>query len=206
MLIDKESYELPVNNYIQKINRKRLIVIGHTHNSNMRHFNGWLHRYNKKFKRTAAYTIGENGEIFQHFDPRYQSNILNSKLDDVSIVILLENDGYLRLNENIYMNWFGDIYNKDIDNIIERKWRNQSLWAPYSDEQFKSTLELIRMLCYDFSIKKQVIGHNVFIDDLEDYNGILYWSNIDKKVTEVSPAWKCESFKHNLEFKLLENE
>src|ERR1035437_5028312 len=96
MIIDDTTYILPIDNYVAVENPKKLIIVGHTFNHDMRHVAGWLHRYNGKYKGTAAFTIDIHGKVFKHFNPTYQSKYLkNTELDNKSIVILLENDGWL---------------------------------------------------------------------------------------------------------------
>jgi hypothetical protein len=201
MILDNKTYLLPEKNYIQIETKKTQIVIGHTFNSNMRHVIGWKKRYNGKFNRTAAFTIDAAGFIYKHFDPKFKSNFFKSNgLDDKTIVILLENNGWLvkDVEKNRYINWFGDIYNKLI-NLPEIRWRDFKYWDPYTNEQFNSTLELVSKLCEMFDIPKKVISHNTKIDDFFDYKGILYRSNLEKHYMDLNPNWDYEGFKQKLE-------
>ena len=43
--------------------------------------------------------------------------------------------------------------------------------------------------------------HNVKMNDLEDYTGILYKSNIEMYYTDLSPAFDFEYFINNIELK-----
>ena len=43
--------------------------------------------------------------------------------------------------------------------------------------------------------------HNVKMNDLEDYKGILYKSNIETYYTDLSPAFDFEYFINNIELK-----
>ncbi len=201
MIIDDKTYVLPESNFVQIESLKRQIVICHSFNHDMRHFIGWLHRYNGKFKRTAPFTISSSGIIHQHFDPKFQSNFFNSKdLNNSSIVIILENDGWLRPNadKTEFITWIGDIYTKP-NEVIEKKWRGYSFWSPYSQEQIASAEFLIKMLCDTFFIPMISISHNTKIDSLEDFRGILYRSNLDKHYTDLSPSWDCIEFKNKIE-------
>ena len=201
MKIDKKTYTLPDKNYINVETIKKQIVIGHTSSNKMRHYDKWTNRLNGNYKKTAAFTIDTNGKIYNHFDPIYFSEILGKmELDKKSIVILLENEGWLHKDaeKNEFINWVGYIYNKP-EEVIERRWRNYSYWAPYSDEQFLSAVKLVNQLCEEFYIPKFAIPHNTKIEDLDNFNGILYKSNIEKHYTDLSPAWNCEKFKYKLE-------
>lgn len=200
-MVINEEYLLPTQNYVNTNNIKTQIIFGNTFNHDMRHIIGWLNRYNGKYKKTAAFTIGFDGTIYKHFDPSYQSEYFKlTELNKKSIVILLENEGWLVKNEeeNKFISWIGDIY-KQSDEVYEKKWRGRLYWSPYSDKQLESALELVNMLCEEFSIPKVAIGHNTWVDGLEDFSGVLFKSNISKYETDLTPAFDFNYFKEKLE-------
>lgn len=202
MILDENTYLLPDSNYIKSETIKKQIIIGHTSSSNMTHYMKWTNRLNGGYKKTAAFSIDSNGVIFNHFDPIFFSDFTgNLDFDKKSIVILLENDGWLIKNneKKQYINWIGDIYNKP-DLVVERRWRNYSYWAPYTSQQFNSALELITKLCDEFYIPKVAIPHNTKVDKYDNFQGVLYKSNIEKHFTDLSPAWNCEEFKYKFEY------
>lgn len=199
MIIDDKSYVLPISNYVPIETKKTQIVIGHTNNNEMKHFNGWLHRHNHKYKKTAAFTIDVAGSIYQHFNPSFKSKYFgNKELDDKSIVILIENDGWLtrKSDVNELYNWKGDIYK---DTVVGKLWRGYNMWSNYSDKQFESTVELVKYLCDEYNIPKETFGHNTKVDGLSNYEGVLYKSNLERHYTDLSPAWNCGEFKNKIE-------
>ena len=201
MEIDK-SYILPIDNYTSVESIKKQIVIGHTNNHNMKHYIGWINRYNGKYKKTAAFTIDINGVIYKHFEPRYQSEYFKDiEQNNKSIVILLENDGCLTKDEekNSFISWLGYIYNEQ--DVFEKKWRANNYWAQYKKEQIDSAVTLVKELCDEFYIPLTAMTHNVKMNDLEDYNGILYKSNIETYYTDLSPAFDFEYFTNNIKLK-----
>jgi hypothetical protein len=201
MVIDIKKYSLPENNFINCETIKKQIVIGHTSTNSMKHYTKWLNRLNGRYTKTAQYTIDINGKIYQHFDPIFTSNILkNTELDKKSIVILLENDGWLvkDFEKNEFINWYGDIYNIT-EPVVEKRWRGYLNWAPYTNKQFNSAVWLSNKLCDDFYIKKFAIPHNTKIENHDDFSGVLYRGNLDKDYTDLSPAWNFENFKYKLE-------
>ena len=204
MIINEDKFSLPTSNYVLTENLKKQIVIGHTFNHDMRHVIGWQHRNNGNYTKTAAFSIDAAGFVYKHFDPKYQSNIFDQKdLNDRSIVILLENDGWLIKNsKNGFITWNGDIYNKNPE-IVKVKWRGYENWAPYSNEQLESAIKLTSKLCDDFSIPLNVIGHNTKITGLKDYEGVIYRSNLDKNSTDLSPAFNFWDFKEIIENKTI---
>lgn len=202
MVINSEDYKLSDNNYIHQATSKTRIVIGATYTTKMKHFDGWLLRSNGNYSRTAMFTIGMDGTIYQHFSPNYFSDfMLDPDLNETSITILLENEGWLDKdlgNENKYINYIGHIYNRR-DAIVEKRWRNHNYWAPFTKKQVESAVELVAELCNKFDIPKEVIDHNTNFDGVNDFNGIVYRSNFEKYYTDISPAWDCVSFKNKVE-------
>ena len=196
------SYILSKNNYNKIESIKKQIVIGNTNNHDMKHYIGWVNRYNGKYKKTAAFTIGIDGVVYKHFEPRYQSEYFNNlEQNNKSIVILLENDGWLTkdVEKNSFLSWLGYIYKEQ--DVFEKKWRTHAYWAQYRKEQIDSAVNLVKELCNEFYIPLTAMTHNVKMNDLEDYTGILYKSNIEMYYTDLSPAFDFEYFINNIELK-----
>lgn len=204
MIIDTKSYKLTKGNYTPQGTKKNKIVIGATYSTKMSHYTGWSNRNNGKYTKTAMFTVRMDGTVYQHFSPNYFSDfMLKPDLNESSITILLENEGWLvkdLSNKNKYINYIGHIYNRK-DSVIEKRWRSQTYWAPFTDKQVESTIELVVELCENFNIPMDVVSHNTNFDDAQDFNGILYRSNFEKYYTDITPAWDCKAFKDKLEKK-----
>lgn len=201
MIIDSGKYRLGEDQYLIPEAVKKQIVIGHTGTKGMRHFTKWTTRLNGNYKKTAAFTISKSGQVFNHFDPIYSSNILNNPhLDKRSIVILLENEGWLVKDpeNNEFIDWLGHIYNKP-EEVTGRLWRNYKYWIPYTKEQFESCVVLVNHLCKEFYISRNAVPHNTKLDDFMDFEGILYRSNIDVNYTDLNPTWDFNLFKQRIE-------
>lgn len=200
-MIDNKTYTLSEMNFFNEQTIKKQIVIAHSSLNGMGHIIKWKNRLNGWYKKTAPFTIDLAGNIYQHFDPIYFSEVFgNLEQDKQRILILLENEGWLTKNDEKkqFLNWCGHIYNRP-NEVIERKWRGYTYWAPYSDAQIESTRELVSKLCDEFYIKKEVIAHNTKVDNLDGIEGVLYRSNFEKHYTDLSPAWSCENFKYKVE-------
>jgi N-acetyl-anhydromuramyl-L-alanine amidase AmpD len=201
MVLNENTYVLTENNYVKEETQKKQIVLAHTFNDNMRHFIGWKNRYNGNYKKTAAFTIDAAGFIYKHFEPKYKSKFFEVEdLNDKSIVILLENCGWLDKDteKNRYITWLGNIYNKTSE-VVNKRWRNNKYWDSYTTEQFDSALNLVSNLCDEFNIPKNVISHNTKINNFFDYRGVLYKSNLNKNYTDLNPSWDFDKFKQKLE-------
>ena len=201
-MIDKETYKLEDINYLNVETSKKRIVIGNSFSIDMNHYNGWVKRYNGKYKKTAMYTISIEGKIYEHFNPKYHSEIIGNKdFDESTITILLENEGWLIKDLNVknrYITYVGNIYNR-IDEIFVKKWRHNNYWAPYTQKQIDSTILLVNKLCDEFGILKNVVHHNTKISDGYSYEGILYKSNLDTNFTDVNPSWDFVEIKKQIE-------
>ena len=135
MIIDDKTYKLASKNYIAIETEKTQIILGHTFNNDMKHIIGWKNRYNGSYKKTAAFTIAKDGTIYKHFDPKFSSNYFNNtNLNSKSIVILLENEGWLLkdLEKNVFITWIGDIY-KEPNQVLEKRWRGMTYWSEYTE-------------------------------------------------------------------------
>ena len=199
-----ETYKLSNNNYVEEKTNKKRIIIGNTFSYDMNHVKGWETRYNGSYKKTAHYTISVYGTIHEHFSPDYYSKLmLNEKVNKTSIIILLENIGWLiesNLKEKEYIDYTGNMYNQS--NVFEKIWRGYKYWSEYTKEQEESTIKLVKELCTKYKIPLNVIAHNTNVNDANKYEGILYKSNFEKFYTDVNPTWNFEQFKNNIELKL----
>ena len=199
--INNKSYKLDTNNYLKRYHSKQQIVIGNSFSEHMNHFHGWKTRKGGKFRRTSAYTIDIYGNIYQHYEPQYYSEFFGIKgIDEHIISVLMENEGWLRkdIETNEYINYVGNIYNRK-DAVLEKRWRDQKYWAPYTKEQVESAINLSKYLCNTFGIPLQAIHHNTKFDGIYEFNGVVYKSNFDKHYSDLSPAWDCGDFKNKLE-------
>lgn len=200
--INKDDYKVSDDNFYNQATSKNRIIIGNTNSVGMTHYIGWGLRLGGKYKKTAMFTIRLDGEIIQHFKPNYFSSFIgDSKIDETSISILLENEGWLELineDKKEYINTVGHIYKRE-GSVFEKRWRGKTHWAPYTKEQLESTHKLVRALCIDFDIPTKAISHNTNFDNAKNYNGLLYRSNFDRYHTDVNPNWDCEGIKNKLE-------
>ena len=195
------DYKLGNLNYYQEIYKKKQIIIGNTLTTAMNHYDLWIKKINGKFKGTYHYTIGLDGTIYNHIDPKYSSIPLNLKdYDNFIISIALENEGWLSkdFSKNELINWSGDIYKRK-EEPIDVKWRGKLHWAPYSKKQTDSLISLCKKLAKDFDIPLKTVNHNTKIDNIGEKKGIYYRSNYTINYLDVSPAFDFGVFKDKIE-------
>ena len=196
-----EIQELTGFNSNGKWKNKKQILLTHTSRDGGEYITSLKNRNNGKYLKVPHYLIRKDGRVFQLLDPELHSDYLNGfKNKKQTIVISLENLGWLKKNplNTSYINWIGNIYNKGVYN---RKWRGNFFWDPYTEAQMKSVQSLCLDLCDMFNIPKTCIGHNVKVDNIESYEGIVTRSNYTSNVTDLNPSFDYEEF-----LKILENE
>ena len=65
----------------------------------------------------------------------------------------------------------------------------------YTDKQLESLLNLLNKLCMDLDINKEFVGHNVRVEGVEKFEGIVTRSNYSEFFTDLSPAFNFEKIK-----------
>jgi N-acetyl-anhydromuramyl-L-alanine amidase AmpD len=186
MHIDKETYKISDNNYHKTKTLKTQIVIGTTLRKNNHHITRLKHKDLGESTKWNTFTINRNGDIFQHYDDKYFSDFLGVKqADKRTISILLENMGCLFEDEGKYYNWLNEVC--EIDSVVEKKWFGYDYWEKVTENQIKSLIGLIKVLCKKHEIPKEIIEFQNFHKDTSKFNGIVFRSNYDSNGSDVNP-------------------
>ena len=179
---------------IGRYKRKKQIVLTHTSRNVVDYVSSLKYRYNGNNKKLPHFIIDREGKIYNLIPTNTYGDYLDTtSYNKTSVIISLENLGWLRKNplKNNYVNWIGNEFNGD---IYERKWRGYHFWQPYTEEQINSMLKLIELICEEYDIPKNSIGHNVKVDKIEKFNGITTRSNYDSDFTDLNPAFDFDIF------------
>ena len=195
-----ELYELVDFNPIGVNNNKRQIILTDTKRNYADYINSLRYRYNKKNPYLPNYVISKSGEVIKIIDPKeYSCYMENETIDKNSIIISLENFGWLKKNplEETYSNWIGDITK---NKVLKKKWREYYYWDIYSSKQIKSLVNLVIDLCQEFNIPKECIGNNVKQDNVENFKGIVSRSNFNFYNKDVNPSFDFKLFKQQLNY------
>jgi len=164
MIVNKEYYFEGNENIQKNKTKKKQIILTHTSCTMDEYLTKIKTRYNGKYNRLPCFFISQNGEVYQHFDPKYYSLLMwEQQIEKNSITICLENVGWLSkdLALDKYFTWKGSEYFGD---VVEIPWRNKRHWATYSEEQYTKLAELIDYLCIEYGIIKDFIGNNIVIN------------------------------------------
>jgi hypothetical protein len=114
------------------------------------------------------------------------------------VLVCLENLGWLEKKPltNHYINWKGSIYNQQ---VYEKKWRDFFFWEPYTSSQLQVAAGLCLQIAEALQIEKRCIGHNVKVEGIKNFDGILTKSNLDTKYTDLSPSFDFAAFTKYIE-------
>lgn len=182
-----------------KSKNKKQIMLVHTGREVSDYIKSLKYRNNGEYNKLPHYVISREGEIFGIIPPETYSMYSNvKKINKQNIIICLENLGWVRKNplKNNFINWIGNTYNGE---VYEKKWRGYNFWQPYTEKQMESLTLLTKQLCEDFNIPKNVIGHNVKVDNADRFNGITTNSNYYSNITDLNPAFDFNIFINKIE-------
>ena len=181
-------------------NKKTQIILTETKREYKKYIQSLRYRYNEKNPYLPNYVISKSGEVIKIIDPKeYSCYMENETIDKNSIIISLENFGWLKKNplEETYSNWIGDITK---NKVLKKKWREYYYWDIYSSKQIKSLVNLVIDLCQEFNIPKECIGNNVKQDNVENFKVIVSRSNFNFYNKDVNPSFDFKLFKQQLNY------
>jgi len=185
--------------FLGKQKKKKQIILTHTSRNATDYIKSLQIRNNGKYDKIPNFIITRDGIVFKTLPEVAYSNLFtNQNINRNSITISLENLGWLEKKplSDSYVNWIGDIYK---GNVVEKKWRDYFFWQPYTEKQLIICSELCKQIANEFSIDKKCVGHNVKVDGIDRYEGIVTRSNFDSNYTDLSPAFNFETFLKNFE-------
>jgi len=176
------------NQVSKKPSIKTQILLAHTASSIEDYFTKISNRHNGAYDASFTFTIGLDGQIYQHFSPLHYSNLFGvPEIDSQIISIGLENVGYLTRKSvgGDHFDWKGSIYNGKIHGMM---WRGHNSWAWYDANQIESMLQVISELIKEHHIKSVFSGTNLPIEEAKEFQGVLNRSNYAKCYYDLSPA------------------
>jgi N-acetyl-anhydromuramyl-L-alanine amidase AmpD len=185
---------------IGKQKKKSQIILLHSSRNIQSYLLSLKFRLNGKYGKIPNYVITKDGKILQLLkNEEYSSTFSNPNINKHSIIIVLENLGWLQKEplKDYYVNWIGDIYNGI---VFEKKWRDYFFWQPYTTSQLELTAKLCKKLFNEMLIQNKIIGHNTRINGVEKFEGVVTRSNFDVNYTDVSPAFNFEEFLKHIDY------
>jgi len=187
LILDNTSYQIPTNENLfnEVIFDKTQICIANTGRLGMLHFSSWLNKTNSNI---TTYSINIDGTVYEHFNPKFYTNLTNTNQDKKNITISLVNPGWLKFDNNrlIFYDWLGNIYPKQTT-VKSNEWRGYNNWFKYSDEQIKSLKELLSKICDIYNIKHNLITTKGYYENVESWEGITFITNYNKYESSINP-------------------
>lgn len=193
--INKIDYKVSEDLYIAEQTPKRKICLMDTLMKGMDHIERLNIRKDFNNKKTPTFTIDENGEIYEHFDPKYYSKMFNDEIHDkTTITIAFVNLGWLSYDiaTDSFINWYNVALPKDL--VYEQPFEEYNYWCTYTPKQIDSAIKLCHYLCDEFFIKKEFSKTFFKIDDSDKFEGILTRRNITSEHFDVNPSFQIKKF------------
>ena len=191
-MIINDNYWVNTRQRSKRTSVKNQILLCHTSCTIDDYFTMITTRYGGEYDKSFTYTIGLDGQIYQHFSPLHYSNLFNDpQIDPQIISIGLENVGQLirKSIDEDFFDWKGAIYK---GKVYGKLWRNHNTWAEYSVKQTESMLWLIKDIINVHHIESNFSGNNLPLLGVKKFNGVLTRSNYHKFYYDLSPAMDFE--------------
>jgi len=193
--IDRKTHKIEAKNFHAVKTKKSQIILGGSLRAGSNHI---LRLRKKDFglsKKWPMFTIRRDGRVFQHFDPQYYSEFMGVKeIDKKAITVQLENMGmvFFDYDRNTYVNWINEECDESI--VSEKLWKNNRYWETYTEEQFKTCVNLCIYLCRNYGITQDCFGSYVIQENAINFNGILTRSNYNSDYTDLNPSFDFKRF------------
>ena len=174
-----------------KVGKANQILLCNTNRDIKNYLKGIKFRNNGKYKKIPNYIIDKLGNIHQTNTKDVSTHYLSGYRKDGVVVVCLENRGWLkrRSTDGKYVDWLGDIYN---NKVFSKKWRNKLFWDKYTDKQIEVTKKLVNEICEKNNILNNFVGHNVLVDGIKNYKGVVSRSNYNEYWTDINPSFNFE--------------
>ena len=198
MDIDNKTYQIDETNRYKTQIAKTQIILGTSLRKDNNHIIRLQHKDYHKTKRWNTYTISRNGQVYEHYNPKYHTDFLNIKeVDKKTISIILENMGCLfKTPADKYINWLNEVC--DENNVVERTWLGYNFWENFTNEQLESIVLLCRELCEEHNIPKLCMEFHHYHKETIKFRGIVFRSNYIEESTDINPLFEIPKFNEML--------
>jgi N-acetyl-anhydromuramyl-L-alanine amidase AmpD len=190
--INIEDYPATCKNYISTETKKTQIIVNISNRKDHNHLIRLANKDNGVCKEWNTYTIARNGEIFEHYDPKYYSKYLGiDAYNKNNISIVLENMGALMKGDHIFNNQLNEVCEGE---ITEMKYYGYYYWETITDQQMDSLAELSKHLCEKYGINLKCVEFDFYHKDINKSGGIVFMSNYYDVDTFCVPHFNIPRF------------
>jgi len=197
--IDRQTYRLPNNQYVNEHCGKTGIVLHHTISSNVQSvYNWWLEKGQTKVIRVGtAYVVHSDGTIYEFFPDTMWAWHLGKGCGTANemrtIGIELVSEGALIKTDTGYESELGHKVKPENVVTLEEEWRGFKYFDRYDKEQIDSLIMLLFYLCDTHNIKRQIVGDlRTYNPDLRSFEGIFTHAQVRTDKKDVHPAFPLE--------------
>ena len=177
---------------------KKRIILSDTFSSTVDNYINYIKLF--PTYRIPNYIIGKDGSIFQLLKDKDYSLFIDDynfhgkektsqqNFNSESIIICLENNGYLSNSNDLYLNHLNQEVNRS--SVIEKNFRGHIYWDRYTEIQIENLFEFLEILSKKTGILiKNPKNNSLIYDKFVDYNGLLYTSNINESYLSPNPSF-----------------
>lgn len=196
-ILDVEGLDKKNLNFHKRKTKKTQILLQDTQRRFDDYINKIKFRYDGKYRDIPHFVVTKLGHIYQLFDTEYSSITFdNPKVDKKIIKVAIENLGWLNKNTitGFLNNWIGDPYRSE---PYIRNWRNYYFWDRYTETQMESVSKLCEHLCDKHQIFKQTVPSPGYLENVQNFVGIVCKSNFSNIYTDINPSFDFRIFFNN---------
>lgn len=203
LVIDNTTYKASEDNYNKEIFPKKQIILAESLRKDHNHILRWNKKDFGKSKTWGTYSISREGDIYEHFNPKYYSDFMgNKEIDKKSISIVMENMGplFFDYENDKHVNWCNEICPSE--NVFTKSWKDFSYWEKHNTIQITSLVKLCKQLCSEYKIEVDCVGFNFFTVEIASFEGIACRSNYSYDNNDPNPSFDFKFFLQKLDIKI----
>jgi N-acetyl-anhydromuramyl-L-alanine amidase AmpD len=161
-----------------------------------------FHWWKKDPKKIGtAFIVDVDGIVYRIFEPQYWANHLGIKSEEAeqtsigielaSVGPLMKSDGKFYCFERItpQTEYTGKVF----DVGAGKRWRGYRFFAQYTDQQIRSTSELVEMLFHDFNIKAAAPIEKFNVLSKMPQSGVFGHFHVRSDKSDVHPGFDWKS-------------
>lgn len=192
-VIDAVTLRLPRGQYIDRPQRKDLVVMHHTAGGSAASSVSWWRQTRDRI--ATAYIIERDGTVYECFDPglwAYHLGASIQSLEERSIGIELANWGGLTEDGSKYLTWSGVAVPKAQVYDHGRSWRGYRYYEAYPKAQLDAAIALAAHLVERFGIDPDVAPAQLGPADVarfRKFRGVVAHHHVRADKSDISPAF-----------------
>jgi hypothetical protein len=183
---------------------KKRIILSDTFSSSIDDYINYIKLF--PTYRIPNYIVGKDGNIYQILKDNNYSLFIDDynfhgkdkksqqEFNSQSIIVCLENNGYLSNSNDLYLNHLNQEVNRS--SVIEKNFRGYIYWDKYNEIQIENLFLLLDFLSEKTGILiKNPKNNSSLYEGFLNYSGLLFTSNINDSYLSPNPSFPFSSLK-----------